>query len=122
MRRFETAHLIVEQVAKMYELDPADIFSKNRHKTSSLARAMCCLLIRDLTRMSYPEIGDWLGRRDHTTIMTGHRKALRLMTLDEATHEHHVYRTVFTLISNGCALSVVKCPGVGVELMEVAAQ
>jgi chromosomal replication initiator protein len=60
---------ILEAVAGVYELGTADIIGRQRTKSIAEARMVVCLVARLCTRLSYPEIGEALGRRHHTTIM-----------------------------------------------------
>lgn len=60
---------IIYVVAEHYGISPSDLLSRSRMKTVAEARCVAYALARDLTRSSFPEIGDVFGR-DHTTVMT----------------------------------------------------
>jgi chromosomal replication initiator protein len=60
---------LIDSVAAVYGITHADIVGRLRTKSIAEARMLCCLLAKRCTRLSYPEIGTVLDRRDHTTIM-----------------------------------------------------
>ena len=61
-------------VAARFGVRVADIKSKKRTKTLVFPRQLAMYLSRDLTELSYPEIGRHFGGKDHTTIMHACRK------------------------------------------------
>ena len=61
--------LIITEVASYYKVSPKDIRSKKRNRSISVARQVAIFLLRDLTQMSFPEIGREMGGRDHSTAM-----------------------------------------------------
>lgn len=65
---------IIAQVAKVFNVKPADIKSKKKHKLYSLPRQVGMYLARELTELSYPEIGAALGGKDHSTVIYGSKK------------------------------------------------
>ena len=73
---------ILEAVAAVYELGTADIIGRQRTKSIAEARMAVCLLARRCTRLSYPEIGEVLNKRDHTTVMALCKSAERQCTTD----------------------------------------
>lgn len=65
------AEEIIAFVAKEYRVPVWAIFDRHgQWKTTCLARSVAYALIRQLTRLSYPEIG-WVFGRHHTTVMHG---------------------------------------------------
>ena len=46
---------------------------KKRNRSISVARQVAIFLLRDLTQMSFPEIGREMGGRDHSTAMYAFR-------------------------------------------------
>lgn len=65
----------VERVAAAYfGLSRDAIHSDSRDRTISLARAVTMYLIRKHTRMSYPEIGRFLGNKNHSTVLMAVRR------------------------------------------------
>ena len=63
-----TPSLIVEAVAKSFQLSPSDLKSKKRDKEITLARHVAMYLIRQETNCSLSQIGQELGGRDHATV------------------------------------------------------
>ena len=60
---------IQKTVADFYKIKIADIHSKKRSRNYSRPRQIAMSLTRELTNLSFPEIGDAFGWRHHTTIM-----------------------------------------------------
>jgi len=65
---------IVETVSQYYNLNPEDITSKKRPREIAYPRQIVMYLCRTLTDMSLPQIGNKLGKRDHTTVIHGYEK------------------------------------------------
>lgn len=81
---FTTVRIILECVAATFDLTPIALRSARRSQALVEARAAACLLARDLTGQSYPQIGRVLGMRDHTTIMHAITIAERRCAADRA--------------------------------------
>ncbi len=64
---------IVEIVAREYQITTEQLLSKDRHKCTAEARKVALFLTRELTSLSYPEMGRAFNR-DHTTCIVGVRK------------------------------------------------
>ena len=60
---------IQKTVADYYKIKIGDIHSKKRSRNFSRPRQIAMSLTRELTNLSFPEIGEALGGRHHTTIM-----------------------------------------------------
>ena len=60
---------IQKTVAEYYKIKIADILSKKRSRNFSKPRQIAMSLTRELTNLSFPEIGEAFGGRHHTTIM-----------------------------------------------------
>ncbi len=69
-----TVEQIVDDVAEFYRLDKEILIGRGRSKDVSAARQMAMFLAREETGASLPQIGEYLGGRDHTTIMHGWEK------------------------------------------------
>ena len=63
-----TPTLIINQVCKFYNIDDTVIRSKKKNKGTAEARQVAMYLIRQLTNLSFPDIGKEFDR-DHTTVM-----------------------------------------------------
>ena len=62
-------HQIVQAVAQFFEISTEDLTNRSRKKEVVEPRQIAAYLMRDLLNLSYPYIGDKLGKRDHTTII-----------------------------------------------------
>jgi chromosomal replication initiation ATPase DnaA len=76
--------IVQRETAAEFGLLPDSINASGRFKTQTLARHTACFLVRDMTVLSWPEIGLAFGGRDHTTMMAGYRKVEKLLRADEA--------------------------------------
>ncbi|KKU50026.1 MAG: chromosomal replication initiator protein DnaA, chromosomal replication initiator protein [candidate division WWE3 bacterium GW2011_GWC1_47_10] len=65
---------ILKAVCNYYTVKAADLKGKRRTKELVIPRQMAMFLIWDMTKTPYMSIGEFLGGRDHTTIMYGVRK------------------------------------------------
>lgn len=74
-----TAEQIINATAEYYSFTVEDLMSKSRNRTLVTARQIAMYLLRELTEMSLPKIGQALGGRDHTTVIYAERKIRELM-------------------------------------------
>ncbi len=72
-RRIDIAE-VQNVVATRFGVKVADMKSKKRTKVLVFPRQLAMYLSRDLTELSYPEIGRHFGGKDHTTIMHACKK------------------------------------------------
>lgn len=73
---------IKKQVAAYYNIRASNLVSAGRARSTVRPRQIAMCLARDLTRHSYPEIGDAFGGRDHTTVMHACKNIKRLCRED----------------------------------------
>jgi len=64
-----TPGLVIEVVAKSFQLAPLDLKSRKRDRETALARQVAMYLIREGTNCSLAQIGKELGDRDHSTVL-----------------------------------------------------
>ena len=64
-----TAEVIIDEVCKYYNIEPAILRGQGRAKDISLARQIAMYLIRRMTNLSPKEIGKEFDGRDHTTVL-----------------------------------------------------
>ena len=64
----EMVERIIACIANNYRMSPADLKGRKKSKEIANARHICIYIIRSMTDMSLPTIGNIFGR-DHTTIM-----------------------------------------------------
>ena len=75
---------IQKTVADYYKIKVADMFSKKRTRNLARPRQMAMYLARELTDLSFPEIGQSFGGRDHTTVLHACAKIEELKSTDQA--------------------------------------
>ncbi|HTL70593.1 MAG TPA: chromosomal replication initiator protein DnaA [Candidatus Eisenbacteria bacterium] len=64
-----TVDLIQRKVAEYFEVRPSDMTAKRRSKNVVYPRHVAMYLSREMTGLSFPEIGEQFGGRDHSTIL-----------------------------------------------------
>lgn len=69
-------------VADYFNLKIADLKSKRRTKSIAEPRQIAMFLARSLTNHSFPEIGEFFGGRDHTTVLHAYNKISGLLETD----------------------------------------
>ncbi len=69
-----TSNQIVKAVADFYEITVNDLIDRSRKKGVVEPRQITAFLLRDLINMSYPDIGEKIGKRDHTTAIYAYEK------------------------------------------------
>jgi chromosomal replication initiator protein len=73
---------IQKTVADYFKIKVADMYSKKRTRILARPRQMAMYLARELTDLSYPEIGQSFGGRDHTTVLHACAKIEELKAAD----------------------------------------
>ncbi len=73
-KREITPELIIQTVAEHYGITMADIIGNKRNSEIVVPRQIAMYLCRKMTDASLKNIGNILGKRDHTTIINGHNK------------------------------------------------
>jgi len=84
-----TIENIQKTVAEYYKVKVADLLSKRRSRSIARPRQMAMALAKELTNHSLPEIGDYFGGRDHTTVIHACRKVKELLLEDSGFAEDH---------------------------------
>ena len=57
--------------------------SGRRQRTISLARSVAMYLVRKTAKLSFPEIGMRMGKRNHSTVISACRRIERAVTANE---------------------------------------
>jgi len=73
---------VIKSVAEFFEISHTDIVNKSRRKEYVFPRQIAMYLLRDMLGMSYPDIGDKMGKRDHTTAIHSFEKIAKQITKD----------------------------------------
>ena len=82
-----TAGFIIERTAEMFHLEVEQLQSKSRTRDLVHARQVGMYVCRELTDLSYPQIGKVFGGRDHTTVIHAYDKIANLMQERRKTYE-----------------------------------
>jgi chromosomal replication initiator protein len=82
-----TASFIIETTAEMFGLQIDQLCGKSRTRDLVHARQVGMYVCRELTDLSYPQIGKEFGGRDHTTVIHAYDKIANLMQERRKTYE-----------------------------------
>jgi chromosomal replication initiator protein len=82
-----TAGFIIERTADMFGLQIEQLCGKSRTRDLVHARQVGMYVCRELTDLSYPQIGKEFGGRDHTTVIHAYDKIANLMQERRKTYE-----------------------------------
>ena len=82
-----TASFIIERTAEMFSLEIEQLQGKSRTRDLVHARQVGMYVCRELTDLSYPQIGKEFGGRDHTTVIHAYDKISNLMQERRKTYE-----------------------------------
>jgi chromosomal replication initiator protein len=77
-----TVEMIQKYVADHFNLKVAELKSDKRLKALVVPRQIAIYLCRDLTKASYPDIGEKFGGKDHSTIIHSVKKVDKLLSQD----------------------------------------
>jgi chromosomal replication initiator protein len=80
-----TVDLIQRTVAEYFEIRPSDMTAKRRSRNVAYPRHIAMFLAREMTPLSFPEIGEQFGGRDHTTILHAYEKIKKDVRKDQKT-------------------------------------
>jgi chromosomal replication initiator protein len=70
---------IIKSVGSKLNVKIADIKAHNKNKNFVLARQISMYLARKLTNLSFPDIGQKIGGRDHSTVIYANKKISQLV-------------------------------------------
>lgn len=74
---------VITGIKKHYGVEYSALQSKARNKELALTRHIAMFLLKKLTDKSLRDIGDYLGGRDHSTVMHAVHKVEELMSMDQ---------------------------------------
>ena len=75
---------ILQSVCDYFSLEHKDLMSGRRQRTISLARSVAMYLIRKTAKLSFPEIGMRMGKRNHSTVISACRRIERAAAKNES--------------------------------------
>jgi chromosomal replication initiator protein len=86
LRKEEKAKVTIEEIIKTvgakYGIKISDIKSQKKNKNLVLARQVSMYIAREMTSASFPDIGEKIGGRDHSTVIYAHNKIKKIMETD----------------------------------------
>lgn len=85
-----TPQLILKSVSDFYNISPGDLIKRSRKKEVVRPRQIAMYLLREETKSSFPEIGQRLGGRDHSTVIHACEKVKTEEETDELTKQEIV--------------------------------
>ncbi len=74
---------ILKSVADFYSISLVDLVKRSRKKEIVKPRQIAMFLLREETKLSFPEIGQKLGGRDHSTVIHACEKIKNEVSVDE---------------------------------------
>ncbi len=74
---------ILTSVCNYFSLEMKDLMSGRRQRTISLARSLAMFLIRRTAKLSFPEIGMRMGKRNHSTVISACRRMEKAVEKNE---------------------------------------
>ena len=77
-----TVEMIQKHVADHFRIKVSELKSDKRIKTLVVPRQIAIYICRELTKASYPEIGEKFGGKDHSTIIHSVKKIEKQMAAD----------------------------------------
>lgn len=80
-----TPEVIIEETARYYNVSPEKVRGPERTKNIALARQVSMYLMRQLTNMSFKDIGAQYENRNHATVMSSVNKIQDLIEKDKKT-------------------------------------
>ena len=80
-----TVDLIQRVVADYFEVRPSDMTAKRRSRSVAYPRHIAMYLSREMTSLSFPELGEQFGGRDHSTVLHACEKIKKDIKKDQKT-------------------------------------
>lgn len=78
---------IQKTTAEYYNIKLSELLGKSRKRSIVRPRQMAMYLAKEMTDKSYPEVGEFFGGRDHTTVLHAYRKIEELLKQSPPTNE-----------------------------------
>ena len=98
--RSTPASRVLLAVARAFDVEVDDMLGRRRHAKLVRARAAAAWILRRFCRLTYPAIGDAMGR-DHTMALFWVRKAVKLV--DDPYFNRALLEAVESLAETGAA-------------------
>lgn len=75
--------LIQNKVAAYFDVKTSELKAKKRNRQISYPRQIAMYLVRELTNMTLPDIGEHFGGRDHSTVIHAYEKIRKELKKDQ---------------------------------------
>lgn len=83
LRKEEKREILIEEIVKVvaakFNMKISEIKSQKKNKNIVLARQVSMFLAREMTNSSFPDIGNKIGSRDHSTVIYAYNKMKKLL-------------------------------------------
>lgn len=92
--------VIIQEVARYYELDAETIRGQSQNKDAALARGVAMYLTREMTKLSLQEIGKEFGGRHHSTVLNAINRVDKMKKAQPELSE--ILRDLTTAVNGAC--------------------
>lgn len=82
-----TVNEVVKTVSEFYEISQSDLTDRGRKQEVVEPRQVAMYLLREILKLSYPNIGEKMGKRDHTTVIHAYEKIAKEITTNSALNQ-----------------------------------
>src|SRR3989344_1388741 len=79
-----SSQVVLKNIIEFYNISPSDLIKRSRKKEIVRPRQMAMFLLREETKLSFPEIGQKLGGRDHSTVIHACEKIREESSIEES--------------------------------------
>ena len=93
-----SSEYIQETVAKYFSIDKKELAGEKRSNDIAFPRQIAMYLCREVANMSFPQIGEDFGKRDHSTVMHAYKKIAK--EIKEKTNTKLIVESVKNIILN----------------------
>jgi chromosomal replication initiator protein len=87
LRKEEKTKITIEEIIKTvgakFGIKISEIKSQKKNKNIVLARQVSMFIAREITSASFPDIGEKIGGRDHSTVIYAHNKIKKILETDK---------------------------------------
>jgi chromosomal replication initiator protein len=102
LKRIEKEEVTIDEILKTVagklNIKLSDIKSQKKNKNLVLARQIAMYLSRKMTTASFPDIGDKIGQRDHSTVIYANNKIKK--ALEEDTNFKKIVQEIEDILQN----------------------
>ncbi len=88
LRKEEKKEITIDEIVKTagakLNIKISEIRSQKKNKNLVLARQISMFLAREMTSSSFPDIGEKIGGRDHSTVIYAHNKMKKILETNKA--------------------------------------